>query len=212
MFNVPHSSGHVRTRRKDIMSDKEYAMSDGGIHGKSCHGCTVLTGQLNDLQAEYDALQEVRAPGTCECSDEDACRFVRQRDELAGALLDALDLTKDIICYVDQYYRDKWGYDERLAALLRKAGRSPMNDFGARIECDCCGRAAAQGIPGEDLIVSDGQPPACGCRGHISVDSEMEPYVLIDDCDCDGESCDAPVQSAHRPCRLARGHAGVHES
>jgi hypothetical protein len=63
-----------------------------------------------------------------------------------------------------------------------------------------------------DLIVNDGQPLACGCRGHISVDAESEPYVWADDCDCDGEPCFAPMQNDPRPCGLARGHDGEHDA
>lgn len=61
----------------------------------------------------------------------------------------------------------------------------PILDMGTRIECDCCGRAAAQSRPGEVLHVYDGQPLACGCNGHISVDAESEPYVIVDNCSCE---------------------------
>ena len=39
-----------------------------------CLGCVVLREQLA-------ALQEVRAEG-CQCGDDEACKFVRERDEL----------------------------------------------------------------------------------------------------------------------------------
>ncbi len=53
-----------------------------------------------------------------------------------------------------------------------------------RIECPCCGDDAAFGEAGD--LVTDGQPLACGCKGHISVDSESEQVVYADDCDCEG--------------------------
>ena len=52
------------------------------------------------------------------------------------------------------------------------------------IECPCCGCDAAFG-PGDRWTVYDGQPLLCGCRGHINVDTESEPEVFIDDCDCE---------------------------
>lgn len=70
-----------------------------------------------------------------------------------------------------------------------------ISDTGVRLECDCCGGAAAQGMPGMALIITDGQPLACGCLGHISCDAESEPYVMVDDCDCGGNGgrqCDHP--------------------
>ncbi len=48
------------------------------------------------------------------------------------------------------------------------------------LECPCCGCVAAKGE------VFDGQELACGCDGHISVDSESEPYAWTN-CDCGGE-------------------------
>ena len=49
------------------------------------------------------------------------------------------------------------------------------------LECCCCGDDAAIGE------VYDGQPLLCGCKGHVSVDTESEPYVLISEegCDCE---------------------------
>jgi hypothetical protein len=57
------------------------------------------------------------------------------------------------------------------------------------IECPCCGDDAAFGAKGDEIV--DGQPLACGCVGHISVDSENEAYAFADDCCCqltDGDS------------------------
>ena len=51
------------------------------------------------------------------------------------------------------------------------------------IECPCCGDDACYGQDGE--LVTDGQPLMCGCKGHMSVDSESEPEAWVDDaCDC----------------------------
>jgi hypothetical protein len=36
--------------------------------------------QRDEAEADLRVLREVRAPGTCQCSDEEACRFVRERD------------------------------------------------------------------------------------------------------------------------------------
>lgn len=52
----------------------------------------------------------------------------------------------------------------------------------ASIECPCCGCEAWYGPYGGEVY--DGQPLECGCKGHISVDSESEPDVFIDDCEC----------------------------
>lgn len=40
----------------------------------------VLQETVVELQEQYKALEEVRQPGTCECGDDEACRFVRERD------------------------------------------------------------------------------------------------------------------------------------
>lgn len=50
------------------------------------------------------------------------------------------------------------------------------------LECPCCGDDAAWGYPAD--MVYDGQPLACGCSGHVSVDSENEPFVNVWECDC----------------------------
>ena len=55
------------------------------------------------------------------------------------------------------------------------------------IECPCCGDDAAYGM--DDELVTDGQPLLCGCRGHISCDTESEPDVFIDDCKCSLFQC-----------------------
>ena len=52
-----------------------------------------------------------------------------------------------------------------------------------RIECPCCGDDAWIGEAGDD--VTDGQALLCGCVGHISCDTESDPYVSgTGDCDC----------------------------
>lgn len=63
-----------------------------------------------------------------------------------------------------------------------------MNAKTLRIECPCCGDEAWIGQDGD--MVEDGQPLLCGCQGHISCDSETEPYAVADNCRCqeaDGE-------------------------
>jgi chromosome segregation ATPase len=41
--------------------------------------------QRDEARAELEALAKVRAPSSCECGDDDACRFVRERDEARAA-------------------------------------------------------------------------------------------------------------------------------
>lgn len=50
------------------------------------------------------------------------------------------------------------------------------------LECPCCGDDGAQS-DGRGMFL-DGQPLICGCKGHVSCDSEPEPpYIWADDCD-----------------------------
>lgn len=41
-----------------------------------------VVARAETAEADLRILREVRAPGTCQCSDDEACRFVRERDEL----------------------------------------------------------------------------------------------------------------------------------
>ena len=50
------------------------------------------------------------------------------------------------------------------------------------LECPCCGDDAWIGT--EKDLIADGTLLICGCKGHISVDSESDPYVSTWDCDC----------------------------
>lgn len=61
-----------------------------GFHG---HGVTdrdatitALRARVAELEAELRVLREVRAPGSCECSEDDACRYVRERDAAVEGL------------------------------------------------------------------------------------------------------------------------------
>ena len=40
----------------------------------------ALRAEVETLRNDLRVLQEVRDPGGCECSDDEACRFVRERD------------------------------------------------------------------------------------------------------------------------------------
>lgn len=40
----------------------------------------ALQAEVDRLQGDLKHLREVRDPGGCECSDDDACMFARQRD------------------------------------------------------------------------------------------------------------------------------------
>lgn len=46
------------------------------------------------------------------------------------------------------------------------------------LECPACGDIAA--LPDADGYYVDGQPLTCGCRGHISCDTETEPCVCVE--------------------------------
>lgn len=51
------------------------------------------------------------------------------------------------------------------------------------LECSCCCDDAWVGHEGD--LIEDGTPLLCGCQGSISCDSETEPWVNQDDCDCE---------------------------
>jgi hypothetical protein len=54
--------------------------------------------------------------------------------------------------------------------------------FVSYIECPCCGDVGAEAD--KDGYFFDGQDLVCGCAGGVSCDSETEPYISIDECDC----------------------------
>lgn len=57
------------------------------------------------------------------------------------------------------------------------------DDYGegsvSELECPCCGDVGA--YSGAGGYYYDGQPLVCGCDGHVSVDSEEDPYILVFD-------------------------------
>lgn len=50
-------------------------------------GCCLVCGcvAVGEGVDELYALLEVRAPGSCQCGDDEACRFARERDEATAA-------------------------------------------------------------------------------------------------------------------------------
>lgn len=56
------------------------------------------------------------------------------------------------------------------------------------LECPCCGDEGAESDANGYFL--DGQKLICACNGNVCCDSETEPYVLVDDCDC----ADRPAQ------------------
>jgi len=42
--------------------------------------------ELEDVEIDLRRLREVREPGGCQCSDDDACKFARDRDMYMAAL------------------------------------------------------------------------------------------------------------------------------
>lgn len=65
----------------------EYIANADNEQKQWMNDCYDAAAHLRALQAENDRLQgdlkhlrEVRDPGGCECSDDDACMFARQRD------------------------------------------------------------------------------------------------------------------------------------
>jgi hypothetical protein len=69
---------------------------------------------------------------------------------------------------------------------------SPPEPPAWTIECPCCGDDAAFG--GASDLVADGQALACGCTGHISVDSDGVQGVYTDDCLCEGTGASSPPE------------------
>jgi len=49
---------------------------------------------LEDERTDHRILQEVRGPGTCQCSDDEACKFARERDEA----LAEVERLKNVCC------------------------------------------------------------------------------------------------------------------
>jgi predicted RNA-binding Zn-ribbon protein involved in translation (DUF1610 family) len=47
------------------------------------------------------------------------------------------------------------------------------------LECPNCGDTGA--ICGPDMTFYDGQPLECGCKGHVSVDAELDPYICAEE-------------------------------
>ena len=47
-------------------------------------------GNLSDLRELVRTASEVRAAGSCQCSDDEACKFVRERDELRALLKEVM--------------------------------------------------------------------------------------------------------------------------
>lgn len=50
------------------------------------------------------------------------------------------------------------------------------------IDCPCCGNEGAKADA--EGYFTNGQGLICGCRGSVVCDSETEPYVQADKCDC----------------------------
>lgn len=50
------------------------------------------------------------------------------------------------------------------------------------LECPCCGDIGAT-ANARNLFV-DGQRLECGCAGHVSLDSETPPYIMVGDAFC----------------------------
>jgi hypothetical protein len=66
-----------------------------------------MVARAERAEADLRILREVRAPGTCQCSDEDACRFVCERDEAREKNANLLTLLRRVewsaleVCDVD---------------------------------------------------------------------------------------------------------------
>ena len=59
------------------------------------------------------------------------------------------------------------------------------------LECPCCGDVGA--AAGADGLFYDGQPLACGCAGHVSVDAESEAWIMLSDDPCPPDAqCNQP--------------------
>jgi len=50
------------------------------------------------------------------------------------------------------------------------------------LECPCCGDDGAESD--DEGLFSDGQALICGCVGHVSVDSETDPWINNLDGEC----------------------------
>jgi len=101
----------------------------------------ALFEQLRALQAENDRLQgdlkhlrEVRDPGGCECSDDDACMFARQRDAFKAECEALRSSIRELVEVEDEYCRwDHDGYcqahnlDHQLDGCRVARARSAMN-------------------------------------------------------------------------------------
>lgn len=76
--------------------------------------------------------------------------------------------------------------------MIRSAYVAAVDDWGMKLveyatelDCPCCGDVGA--LADADGYFVDGQALVCGCNGIVSCDSETEPAVSVDDCDCQEE-------------------------
>jgi hypothetical protein len=98
----------------DDMSDRpefgqRSAEDQGSQHCAVRHTCNTWLGRLQ-AEAEVERLREMRQRG-CDCNDEDACRFARERDE-ARAEVERLKAERDAA-----YRAGQEAMRERCAAL-----------------------------------------------------------------------------------------------
>jgi hypothetical protein len=76
-----------------------------------------------DADALHDAVVE---------AEMQSAALRSERDALAAALREAIELAAEGWGYASDYFRDKWGYEERIAALRAATPSEPRNDTGAR--------------------------------------------------------------------------------
>jgi len=76
---------------------------------------------IRELQAKYKALEEVREPGTCECGDDEACRFVRERDAARERVKQLEGLARELFRELDEegMVRDSMRRAEELIPGIR---------------------------------------------------------------------------------------------
>lgn len=83
---------------------------------------------------------------------------------------------------------DGWQYPAQMIRTVKSVieerdkaeARVAEAEDGLRLECPCCGQAAAE------WFVTDGDSLLCGCDGTISCCSESYPYANVDGCECGG--------------------------
>lgn len=100
-----------------------------------------LVRELREARRRLAELGECRAPGACQCGDDEACRFVRERDEARREL----DEAKRTVAAASRYM---FGRDEAIA----RAERSEAELEQLRVMAAACVARESRQSPADDSL------------------------------------------------------------